>query len=105
MIAEKIVTVVFGSSRPKAGDAEYEEARELGKCWPSAGFAVCSGGFGGVMEGVFARRKRGRRENLRRDRGIFSSARPMRGCGHGSADGHLGRTAFELVRLADGFAV
>src|ERR1700730_19371874 len=51
MSAEKIVTV-FGSSRPKAGDAEYEEARELGKLLAKRGFAVCSGGFGGVMEGV-----------------------------------------------------
>ena len=51
MTAEKIVTV-FGSSRPKAGDAEYEEARELGKLLAKCEFAVCSGGFGGVMEGV-----------------------------------------------------
>ena len=40
MSAEKIVTV-FGSSRPKAGDAEYEEARELGKLLAKRGFAVC----------------------------------------------------------------
>jgi uncharacterized protein (TIGR00725 family) len=46
---ERIVTV-FGSSRPKAGDADYEEARALGKALAELGFAVCSGGYGGVME-------------------------------------------------------
>jgi uncharacterized protein (TIGR00725 family) len=48
---EKIVTV-FGSSRPRGGDAEYEEARELGKQLAERGFAVCTGGYGGVMEAV-----------------------------------------------------
>jgi uncharacterized protein (TIGR00725 family) len=48
---QKIVTV-FGSSRPRGGDAEYEEARELGKRLAERGFAVCTGGYGGVMEAV-----------------------------------------------------
>jgi len=47
----KIVTV-FGSSRPQAGDADYQEARSLGAALARRGFAVCSGGYGGVMEGV-----------------------------------------------------
>jgi uncharacterized protein (TIGR00725 family) len=46
---EKIVTV-FGSSRPKAGDADYEEACTLGEVLAENGFAVCTGGYGGVME-------------------------------------------------------
>jgi uncharacterized protein (TIGR00725 family) len=46
---EKIVTV-FGSSRPQSGDGDYEEARALGKALATYGFAVCSGGYGGVME-------------------------------------------------------
>lgn len=45
----KIITV-FGSSRPKEGDAEYAEARELGYALASKGFVVCTGGYGGVME-------------------------------------------------------
>lgn len=51
MDKEKIVTV-FGSSRPRQGDADYEEARELGKELAQFGFAVCCGGYGGVMEAV-----------------------------------------------------
>jgi uncharacterized protein (TIGR00730 family) len=51
MDKEKIVTV-FGSSRPRQGDADYEEARELGKELAQYGLAICCGGYGGVMEAV-----------------------------------------------------
>jgi uncharacterized protein (TIGR00725 family) len=48
-MTEKIITI-FGSSRPATGAADYEEARELGKALAQRGFAICSGGYGGVME-------------------------------------------------------
>jgi uncharacterized protein (TIGR00725 family) len=48
---EKIIAV-FGSSRPGERDPDYEEARVLGGELAKAGFAVCSGGYGGVMEAV-----------------------------------------------------
>jgi uncharacterized protein (TIGR00730 family) len=54
---EKIVTV-FGSSRPRAGESHYAEALALGAALAEKGFAVCSGGYGGVMEAV----SRGARE-------------------------------------------
>ena len=47
---ERKVVTVFGSSRPKAGEADYEEARALGTALAQRGFAVCSGGYGGTME-------------------------------------------------------
>ena len=46
---EKIITV-FGSSRPDVGHADYEEARVLGTALARRGFAICTGGYGGVME-------------------------------------------------------
>ena len=49
--APKTITV-FGSSRPREGHAEYEEARALGGALAEAGFVVCSGGYGGTMEAV-----------------------------------------------------
>ena len=49
---ESRIITVFGSSRPHPGDAEYDEARALGGELARLGFAVCSGGYGGVMEGV-----------------------------------------------------
>jgi uncharacterized protein (TIGR00725 family) len=50
-IAERIVTV-FGSSRPAQDDADYQEAFQLGKELAARGCAICSGGYGGVMEAV-----------------------------------------------------
>src|SRR5258706_5318637 len=49
LTSERIITV-FGSSRPQDGDADYSDARLLGGELARAGFAVCSGGYGGVME-------------------------------------------------------
>src|SRR5262247_4523439 len=49
MPEERIITV-FGSSRPREDHADYEEARLLGRALAETGFAVCSGGYGGVME-------------------------------------------------------
>jgi uncharacterized protein (TIGR00730 family) len=48
--SEPKVVTVFGSSRPVAGDAGYEEARALGRALAGRGFVVCTGGYGGVME-------------------------------------------------------
>ena len=47
----KIITV-FGSSRPENGHADYADAFELGRSLATAGFDVCTGGYGGVMEAV-----------------------------------------------------
>jgi uncharacterized protein (TIGR00730 family) len=45
----KTITI-FGSSRPIEGDEEYQLAYEVGKQISLAGFTVCNGGFGGIME-------------------------------------------------------
>src|SRR5260370_19032877 len=51
MAPEKVISV-FGSSRPHEGDADYEQARALGRALGERGWKVCTGGYGGVMEGV-----------------------------------------------------
>lgn len=43
---------VFGSSRPAEGHPHYALAFDLGAQLASRGFAVCTGGYGGVMEAV-----------------------------------------------------
>jgi uncharacterized protein (TIGR00725 family) len=48
----EIIVSVFGSSRPRENDAEYIEARQLGRTLTQKGFAVCTGGYGGTMEAV-----------------------------------------------------
>ncbi len=49
---KEFVVTVFGSSRPREGEADYEEARTLGRALAKHGLSVCSGGYGGVMEAV-----------------------------------------------------
>ena len=45
----KTVTI-FGSSIPGEGTETYQEAQQLGRRLAEAGFAVCNGGYGGLME-------------------------------------------------------
>ena len=41
---------VFGSSRPRAGNERYEEARSVGYTLARAGYTIVTGGYRGVME-------------------------------------------------------
>lgn len=64
----KIVTV-FGSSRPRPGEAQYFVAQELGGELARQNFVVCSGGYAGIMEAV----SRGAKEAGGRTIGITAS--------------------------------
>jgi len=100
---EKIITV-FGSSRPKEGDGEYEEARALGKLLALRGFAVCSGGFGGVMESV----SRGAKEAGGKTYGVTAEFFKRKANAWVDTEVRMNtweERLFELIRLADGFAV
>lgn len=46
------VVTVFGSSRPEPDDELYGQAQALGVALAERGLAVCTGGYGGVMEAV-----------------------------------------------------
>jgi uncharacterized protein (TIGR00730 family) len=102
-MTEKIkVITVFGSSRPGEGHAEYAEAIELGRALAAAGFAVCTGGYAGVMEGV----SRGARETGGRVLAVTSSffgARANRWVGEETRTETWQERLFELVRLGDGY--
>ncbi len=52
LIEEERMITVFGGSRCAADAAEYREALKLGRLLVEAGFGVCSGGYGGVMEAI-----------------------------------------------------
>ncbi|HEX5412154.1 MAG TPA: LOG family protein [Terriglobia bacterium] len=45
----KTITI-FGSSIPGEGTEMYQQARHLGCRLAEAGFAICNGGYGGLME-------------------------------------------------------
>jgi uncharacterized protein (TIGR00730 family) len=101
MTKETIITV-FGSSRPRQGDPDYEDARALGRMLAENGFAVCSGGYGGVMAGV----SQGAKEAGGKTYGVtadFFSAKVNSWIDVEVRVGTWQERLFELIRLADGF--
>ena len=97
----KIVTV-FGSSRPKESDPDYAEARALGRALAEKGFAVCSGGYAGVMEAV----SRGAKEAGGKTYGVtaeFFSAKTNQWIDVEVRLKTWQERLFELIRLADAF--
>lgn len=101
MTKETIITV-FGSSRPREGEADYEEARALGRALAQNGFAVCSGGYGGVMAGV----SRGAREAGGKTYGVtaaFFSTKVNPWVDVEVRVATWQERLFELIRLANGF--
>src|SRR3989475_5172922 len=94
---------VFGSSRPREGDAEYEEARVLGRALAKHGFAVCSGGYGGVMAAV----SRGAKEAGGKTYGVtaefFRTAKLNPWIDVEVRKKTWEERLFELIRLGDGF--
>ena len=98
---ERVITV-FGSSRPTEEQADYQEARALGRLLGQAGFAVCSGGYGGVMEAV----SRGAKEAGGKTYGVtaeFFSARANPWIDQEIRVSTWQERLFELVRVAHGF--
>jgi uncharacterized protein (TIGR00730 family) len=49
---DRPAVALFGSARVKEGSVPYEEARTVGKLFGERGWAVVTGGGGGVMEGA-----------------------------------------------------
>ena len=97
----KIITV-FGSSRPDEGHADYVEAFELGRALAAAGFAVCTGGYGRVMEGV----SRGANESGGRVVAVTSSFFRSRANPWVHEETRMAtwqERLFELVRLGAGY--
>jgi uncharacterized protein (TIGR00725 family) len=97
-----MIITVFGSSRPRAGDADYEDARALGKALAGRGFALCTGGYGGVMEAV----SRGAKEAGGKTYGV--TAEFFERGANEWVDVEVRKKTweerlFELVRMGDGF--
>ncbi len=46
------IVAVIGASKTQPGESDYADAVRLGRLLASAGYAVASGGYGGLMEAV-----------------------------------------------------
>jgi uncharacterized protein (TIGR00725 family) len=101
-MGQELRVTVFGSSRPREGDADYEEARLLGRALAESGYSVCSGGYGGVMEAV----SRGAKEGGGKTYGItaeFFKSQVNRWIDTEVRVKTWQERLFELIRVADGF--
>ena len=100
---KEIIITVFGSSRPREGSSDYEEARVLGRALAKHSFAVCSGGYAGVMEAV----SRGAKEAGGKTFGVtaefFKSAKLNRWIDVEVRKTTWEERLFELIRMAHGF--
>jgi uncharacterized protein (TIGR00725 family) len=56
---KEFIITIFGSSKPQPEDVEYKIAYDLGNMLAQAGFVICNGGYGGIMEAS----AKGAREN------------------------------------------
>jgi uncharacterized protein (TIGR00725 family) len=98
---ERIITV-FGSSRPHEDDADYKEAFLLGLALSKAGFDVCTGGYGGVMDAV----SRGAKTAGAMTYGVtaeFFAARANAWIDREIRMDDWQQRLFELIRIGDGF--
>jgi uncharacterized protein (TIGR00725 family) len=101
---KELIISVFGSSRPKENDAEYNEARALGRALAEKGLAVCTGGYAGTMEAV----SRGAKDAGGKTYGVTADAFP-KSKANAWVDvevrvGTWQERLFEIIRLGDGFA-
>src|SRR5436853_3725809 len=102
-MGKELIVTVFGSSRPHESDGDYEEARVLGRALAKHGFAVCSGGYAGVMEAV----SRGAKEAGGKTYGVtaafFKSAKLNRWVDVEIRKETWEERLFELIRMGHGF--
>ena len=96
------IITVFGSSRPRDGEDDYEQARELGRALAARGFRVCSGGYGGVMEAASRGAKESGGSTLAVTANFFKSTANA-WVDEVSAVATWQERLFELIRLGEGF--
>jgi uncharacterized protein (TIGR00725 family) len=100
---KELIVSVFGSSRPREGDAEYAQARALGNALAKKGLAVCTGGYGGTMEAV----SRGVKDAAGKTYGVtaefFTGSKANEWVDVEVRVNTWQERLFEIIRLADGF--
>src|SRR3981189_3229550 len=100
---KEIIVTVFGSSRPREGDADYEDARILGRALAKHGFSVCSGGYGGVMEAVSRGAKEAGGKTVGVTANFFKNAKLNAWVDEEVRMKTWEERLFELIRRADAF--
>jgi uncharacterized protein (TIGR00730 family) len=102
-MGNELMVTVFGSSRPREDDADYEEARILGRALAKHGFSVCSGGYGGVMEAVSRGAKEAGGKTVGVTADFFKNAKLNAWVDEEVRMKTWEERLFELIRRADAF--
>src|SRR5437879_13875834 len=100
---QEIIVTFFGSSRPGEGSPDYEEACVLGRALAKHGFAVCSGGSGGVMEAVSRGAKQVGGQTYGDTAELFKSAKLNRWIDAEVRKQNREERLFDLIHIMDGF--
>ena len=70
------IVTVYGSSSPKEGSLDYEQARALGRLLAQQGYVVATGGYSGTMEGASRGAKEAGGHVIGVTTSLFDKARP-----------------------------
>src|SRR5258705_14022899 len=97
-MSKELVVTVFGSSRPREGDADYEDARILGRALAKHGFSICNGGYGGGVGAVSRGAEETGGRNHRVAAAVFKTAQPKAWNDVGGWGKNWGEGVFELSR-------
>jgi uncharacterized protein (TIGR00730 family) len=100
----KIITV-FGSSKPKPGEAAYETAHQVGKSLAEAGFGLCNGGYGGTMEAGAKGTKEGGGKTIGVTCTIFGRSGPNAFLDEIIETNDLHTRLTRLIDIAEGYVV
>jgi uncharacterized protein (TIGR00730 family) len=104
MMNNKKFVTVFGSSIPREGDAEYENAFKLGRMFAEKNINVCTGGFHGIMDAV----SKGAFENGAEAIGVtldFYNAKPSRFLSREIKCNSLFERLENLIEVGDAYVV
>src|SRR5260370_27164897 len=102
-MGKELIVTVFGRSRPGEGDADYGDARILGRALAKHGFSVCSGGYGGVMEAVSRGAKEAGGKTVGVTADFFKAAKLNAWVDEEVRMKTWEERLFELIRRADAF--
>ncbi len=104
MMNNKKFVTVFGSSIPREGDDEYENAYKLGLMLAEKNINICTGGFHGIMDAV----SKGATENNAESIGVtldYYNARPSRYLTREIKCNSLFERLENLVEIGDAYIV
>ena len=99
------VITIFGSSRPRPGDAEYILAHDIGARLAREGFTICNGGYRGIMEASARGAKEAGGQTIGITTGFFPGATANQWIDEAVCVPTLHERLLKLIERGDGYVV